>query len=160
MLQDVARRTGFELSGAYAFNRWLTADADVAYSRARFRDADPAGDRIPGAVEGVVSAGLTADGDGPFSGALRLRYFGPRPLIEDDSVRSRASTTLNARVGYRVSGRCRLNVDVFNLTNAEVSDIDYFYASRLPGEPLEGVEDVHTHPLEPLTVRASLSVTF
>jgi hypothetical protein len=155
-----SRRTGFEVSGAYAFDRWLTAEADVAYSHARFRDADPAGDRIPGAVEGVVSAGLTADGDGPFSGALRLRHFGPRPLLEDDSVRSKASTTLNARLGYRIAPRYRLNVDVFNLTNAQVSDIDYFYASRLPGEPLEGIEDLHTHPLEPFTVRASLSVSF
>ncbi|MET0552900.1 MAG: TonB-dependent receptor, partial [Vicinamibacteria bacterium] len=155
-----SRRTGFEVSGAYAFNPWLSADADVAYSRARFRDDDPAGDRIPGAVEGVVSAGLTADGAGPLSGALRLRYFGPRPLVEDDSVRSNASTTLNARLGYRIAGRYRLSVDVFNLTNAKVSDIDYFYASRLPGEPQEGALDFHTHPLEPFTVRASLSVAF
>jgi hypothetical protein len=155
-----SRRTGLEVSGAYAFNRWLTADADVAYSRARFRDADPAGNRIPGAVEGVVSAGLTADGDGPISCALRLRYFGPRPLLEDDSVRSQASATLNARLGYRITPRYRLNVDVFNLTNAQVSDIDYFYASRLPGEPQDGVLDFHTHPLEPFTVRASLSVAF
>jgi hypothetical protein len=155
-----SRRTGFEVAGSYAFTPWLSADADVAYSRARFRDDDPAGDRIPGAVEGVVSAGLTADGGGPLSGALRLRHFGPRPLIEDDSVRSKASTTLNARLGYRIAQRYRLNVDVFNLTNAKVSDIDYFYASRLPGEPLEGALDLHTHPLEPLTVRASLSVAF
>jgi hypothetical protein len=155
-----SRRTGFEAAGSYAFTPWLSADADVAYSRARFRDDDPAGDRIPGAVEGVVSAGLTADGGGPLSGALRLRHFGPRPLIEDDSVRSKASTTLNARLGYRIAQRYRLNVDVFNLTNAKVSDIDYFYASRLPGEPLEGALDLHTHPLEPLTVRASLSVAF
>ena len=56
--------------------------------------------------------------------------------------------------------RYRLALDVFNLTNAKVSDIDYFYASRLPGEPAEGIEDIHTHPLEPFTVRASLSVSF
>jgi TonB dependent receptor-like, beta-barrel/Carboxypeptidase regulatory-like domain/TonB-dependent Receptor Plug Domain len=155
-----SRRTGFEVAGAWALRPWLSADADVAYSRARFRDDDPAGSRIPGAVEGVVSAGLTLDGRGPLSGALRLRYFGPRPLIEDDSVRSQASTTLNARLGYRIARRYRLSLDVFNLTNAKVSDIDYFYASRLPGEPLEGREDFHTHPLEPLTVRASLSVAF
>ena len=75
-------------------------------------------------------------------------------------MRSKASTTLNARVGYRLAPRYRLNVDVFNLTNAQVSDIDYFYASRLPGEPAEGVADIHTHPLEPCTVRASITATF
>ncbi len=155
-----SRRIGFEWSSAYAPTTWVTLDADVAYSRARFRDEDPAGDRIPGAVEGVVSAGLTAEGDGPLSGSLRLRYFGPRPLIEDNRVRSKASTTLNARASYRITPRYRLALDVFNLTNAKVSDIDYFYASRLPGEPAEGIEDIHTHPLEPFTVRASLSVSF
>jgi outer membrane receptor protein involved in Fe transport len=155
-----SRRTGIEWSSAYAPTGWLSVDADLAYSRTRFRDDDPAGDRIPGAVEGVASAGLTAAGEGPLSGALRLRYFGPRPLVEDNSVRSKASTTLNARLTYRLAARYRLSLDVFNLTDAEVSDIDYYYASRLPGESAEGIEDVHTHPLEPFTVRASLSVTF
>jgi outer membrane receptor protein involved in Fe transport len=155
-----SRRLGFEWSSAYAPTSWLTLDADFAYSHARFRDTDPAGDRIPGAVEGVVSAGVTAEGSGPVSGSLRLRYFGPRPLVEDNRVRSRASTTLNARASYRITPRYRLSLDIFNLTNAEVSDIDYFYASRLPGEPAEGIEDIHTHPLEPFTVRASLSVSF
>ena len=93
-----SRRLGFEWSNVYDPTPWLSLDADFAYSKARFRDEDPAGDRIPGAVEGVASAGATFEGKGPLSGTLRLRYFGPRPLIEDDSVRSKASTTLNARV--------------------------------------------------------------
>ena len=37
-------------------------------------------------------------------------------------------------------------LEAFNLFDANVSDIDYFYASRLPGEPADGVEDIHTHP--------------
>jgi outer membrane receptor protein involved in Fe transport len=155
-----SRRLGFEWSNVYAVKPWLTLDADLAYSRARFRDEDPAGDRIPGAVEGVASAGVTAEGKGSLSGSLRLRYFGPRPLIEDDSVRSSASATVNARVSYRISPRVRLGIDAFNLTDAKVSDVDYFYTSRLPGEPAEGVDDIHTHPLEPLTVRASLTLAF
>jgi hypothetical protein len=155
-----SRRLGFESSSAFAPAPWLTLDADVAYSRARFRDQDPAGDRVSGAIEGVASAGITVEGRGPVSGSLRLRYFGPRPLVEDNSVRSRASTTLNARLSYRLASRYRFAVDVFNLTNAKVSDIDYFYTSRLPGEPLEGVADLHQHPLEPFTVRASISASF
>ena len=39
------------------------------------------------------------------------------------------------------------NVDLvfeaFNLLDSDVSDIDYFYTSRLPGEPLAGVDGVH-----------------
>jgi hypothetical protein len=155
-----SRRVGFEWSNVFVPRPWLTLDADLAWSRARFRDADPAGDRIPGAVEGVASAGLTVHELGRFSGSLRLRYFGPRPLVEDDSVRSRASTTLNARLGWRLSRRYAVGLDVFNLTDAQVSDIDYFYESRLPGEPAEGVADIHTHPLESRSLRLSLTATF
>lgn len=155
-----SRRIGLEWSSVYDPTPWLSFDVDIAYSKARFRDQDPAGDRIPGAIEGVASAGATFEGKGPFSGTLRLRYFGPRPLIEDDSVRSKSSTTLNARLAYRLTPRFSLTLDAFNLTNAEVSDIDYFYASRLPGEPAEGIEDIHTHPLEPFTLRASFTARF
>lgn len=56
--------------------------------------------------------------------------------------------------------RYGLSVDVFNLTDAKASDIDYYYRSRLPGEPMEGVADVHTHPLAPRTVRVGLTATF
>ena len=46
-----SRRTGIESSNVYRLTRHLGLDADLAYSRARFRN----GERIPGAVEGVVS---------------------------------------------------------------------------------------------------------
>ena len=155
-----SRRVGFEWSNVFTPRTWLTLDADLAWSRARFRDDEPGGNRIPGAVEGVVSAGLTLQDRGRFSGTLRLRYFGPRPLIEDNSVRSRASTTLNGRVNWRLSRQYVLGVEVFNLTDAKASDIDYFYVSRLPGEPAEGIADIHTHPLEPRSFRMSLTASF
>jgi hypothetical protein len=40
------------------------------------------------------------------------------------------------------------------------SDIDCYYTSRLPNEPVAGVGDIHTHPIEPFTVRASLVLSF
>ena len=93
-------------------------------------------------------------------GALRLRYFGPRALIEDNSVRSKETTLINGEVGYQVMKNVRLNVEVFNLFDAEVSDIDYYFTSRLPGEPLAGVDDIHFHPAVPRTVRAGLVIGF
>jgi len=155
-----SRRLGVEWSNELEVARWLTLDADLAWSRARFRDGDAAGDRVPGAIEGVVSAGATVHDRGHWSGSLRLRYFGPRPLVEDGRVRSKASTTLNARLGRRLSSLYALSVDAFNLANSRASDVDYFYRSRLPGEPLVGIEDLHTHPLEPRTLRVSITATF
>jgi outer membrane receptor protein involved in Fe transport len=97
-------------------------------------------------------------------GSVRVQYFGPRPLVDDNSVRSNSSTIVNARVGYKFQSKpfenWRLLVDVFNIFNAKVSDIDYFYTSRLPGEPPGGVNDIHTHPAEPLEARVTLKMTF
>jgi hypothetical protein len=91
---------------------------------------------------------------------MRLRYFGPRPLIEDNSVRSRATSLVNLEGGYKFSSRVKVVVDLFNLFNAQDSDIDYYYTSRLPGEPIDGVADVHLHPTLPRTARFSLVVGF
>ena len=152
---DPSRRVGIELSNSYRANKWVSVNLDAAYAHARSRGGNPAGDRIPGAVEGVAQLGLSVDRAGPWSGALRLRYFGPRPLIEDDSVRSQASVTLNGSIGYRISKDLRLELEGFNLGNRRDSAIDYYYASRLANET-EGVDDIHFHPIEPRSFRLSL----
>jgi hypothetical protein len=154
-----SRRTGFELSTYYKAAKWLSIDFDAAYAHARSRDVDPVGNHIPGAVEGVGQLAFTVDQLGPWSGALRLRYFGPRPLIEDDSVRSRASLTLNGRVAYKISKNVKLELEGFNLTNRRDSAIDYYYASRLQGEATAR-DDIHFHPLESRSARATMIVNF
>ena len=151
-----SRRTGIEFTNYYNVGNGLILDADFAYAKARFRDSDPVGNRIPGALEGIVALGATYERERGITGALRLRYFGPRPLIEDNSQRSDSSALVNARVGYKWKKDLRLNVDVYNLFNAAVSDIDYYYTSRLPGEPAAGVEDTHFHPSEKRSLRIGI----
>jgi hypothetical protein len=51
-------------------------------------------------------------------------------------------------------------LDMFNLANAKASDVDYYYASRLPGEPAGGVFDIHMHPTLPRTARLTLALAF
>jgi hypothetical protein len=155
-----SRRTGIEVTNFYRPVPWLLLDADIALSKARFRDFDSAGDRIPGAIENVASAGAAVEGLSKLSGGLWMRYFGPRPLIEDNSVRSHSSTTWSGQIGYELLPGARLVLQVFNMFNAKVSDIDYYYTSRLPGEPADGVADIHSHPAEPRTWRVALQATF
>ena len=159
-----SRRYGLELNNHYSATNWLLLDADFAVSRARFRDDQgdaPNGGRfIPGSVATVVSLGATVIDLGPWSGQLQLRYFGPRPLIEDNSQRSKATTLAYLRVGYQVTKDARLALDVFNLFDRIGSDVDYYYASRLPGEAAGGVGDVHFHPVEPRSFRVTLSANF
>ena len=157
-----SRRDGIELNAHAVATRWLLLDADVAHSRARFTTDDPAtpGRSIPGSVEDVVSLGATVVDLGRWSGHVQLRYFGPRPLIEDNSVRSSATTLAYLRVGYRVAPNVRFALDVFNLFDRKASDIEYYYSSRLKGEPAAGIADVHFHPVEPRRVRLMLAADF
>lgn len=147
-----SRRTGIELQTFWRPRPWLSIDADAALSRARFRDDDPAGNRIPGAIERAVAAGISFEDLGNVFGSLRLRYFGPRPLVEDGSVESASSTLVNGTLGYDFGNGLRLAIEAFNLLDEQASDIDYFYESRLPGET-RPVEDFHFHPAEPRSAR-------
>jgi outer membrane receptor protein involved in Fe transport len=155
-----SRRQGVEWSTRWTPKPWLLVDFDVAYTRARFRDDDPAGNFIPGALKTAVSAGATIHELGPWSAGVFVRYFGPRPLVEDNSVRSPSATIVNGHLAYRVNQNFRVVLDVFNLFDRDVDDIAYFYKSRLRGEPAAGIEDVHFHPAEPRSFRLGLMATF
>ncbi len=154
-----SRRRGVELANYWTPLPGVIVDVDAAWSRARFTDNDPAGDFIPGAIERTASVGVVVQDWRRWFGGLRLRYFGGRPLIEDDSVRATASTLVNGRVGYAWSEHLRVAVDVLNLFDREVDDIAYDYASQLAGES-GPVEDIHFHPAEPRTVRVQLTARF
>jgi hypothetical protein len=154
------RRHGIEWASYARVRDWVTVDGELAFSRAQFRDADPAGRSIPGSVDRVISAGLTLQPRGFVAGSLRVRSVGPRPLVEDARVSSPSSTLWNGELGYSVSNRTRLVFECFNIVNAKTSDVEYFYASRLPGEPGAGVEDIHLHPNVPRTVRLGIHVSF
>ena len=97
----------------------------------------------------MISAGVTVEPRNTVFGSIRVRHFGPRPLIEDASVKSDEHDAVEWRDRVSRVQQARLVLELFNIFDAEVSDIDYFYASRLTGEPAEGVEDVHTHPALP-----------
>jgi outer membrane receptor protein involved in Fe transport len=155
-----SRRHGIEWNNHYIAAPWLLFDLDLAASRSRYTENDPAGNHIPGAIGKVASFGVTVTDQGPWSGAFQLRYFGPRPLIEDNSVRSASTTLAYARLAYQLNRKTRIALDVFNLFDKRASDIDYYYASRLPGEAAEGVSDRHFHPVEPRSARLSLSYAF
>jgi outer membrane receptor protein involved in Fe transport len=152
-------RRGVEWSNRYRPRPWLLIDADLSASKAKFSDADPAGDHIPGSIERVAAVGATLTDLGRWSGTLQMRYFGPRPLVEDGSVMSRSTLMTNLRVAYKFDKNLRLALDVYNLLNREASDVDYYYASQLRGEAAP-VNDVHFHPVEPRSLRLTLSANF
>jgi hypothetical protein len=153
-------RRGIEWSNRYIPKPWLIVDLDLSLSRAEFTDSDPAGNHIPGAIDRVASFGITAKDIGPWTGSLFMRYFGPHPLIEDNSQVAYSSLIWSGRATYKVDPRTQVNLDLLNLFDRRVNDIEYYYASRLQGEPAAGVNDHHFHPAEPRTFRVSLVTRF
>ncbi len=153
-----SHRRGVELANYYVPAPGWIIDADLAWSRARFTDGDAAGPFVPGAIDRTASIGITAE-QGRWSGGLRLRYFGSRALVEDNSQRSSSSTLVNAKLGFALSKDVKITAEILNLFDRKVSDIDYFYTSQLRSESAPH-DDVHTHPAEPRTFRIGLAIKF
>ena len=149
-------RNGIEFATFVQATEWLAVNLSYTYTDSKFKEDEGAGQKIPGAIESSASLGLTGAWDNGLFISARARYLGEAPLIEDNSVRAPASTLVNVGGGYRI-GRFSVRLDIFNLFDSDDYDIAYFYASRLPGGPAEGVEDVHFRPLEPRSARASVT---
>jgi hypothetical protein len=154
-----SRRLGVEWTNRYRPVPWAALDFDLSYTGARFTDYDVVGDRIPGSPQMVAAAGVTLGDATGWFGGLRWRYFGPRPLTEDGSVWSGATSLFNARAGYVFENGLKLQLDGFNIFNAQASQIDYFYQSQLRGEAAP-VNDIHFHPVEPMAFRFTLAKAF
>ena len=108
-----ADRTGIELSGSYTplslavLQRRFRLHARALHQR-RQRRAPMSSPAIPAATfprrpKMIASAEVAIQNLGAWDGGLRFRYFGPRPLIEDGTVRSGPTALFDARVGYRFS---------------------------------------------------------
>jgi len=64
------------------------------------------------------------------------------------------------RVGYKIPEQAKLWPDIFNLfNNTGAHQIDYFYPSQLANETAP-VYDIHFKPVEPISARLTLSMTF
>jgi len=154
-----SKRDGVELGLYYFASKNLSGELEMSYTRSKFRNDDPVGNNIPGSIPLVISGGVTAKSEAGWLGTARVRYFGKYPLIEDHSAKSDGSLLVNLRAG-REWGRLGAFIDVFNVLDSKDHDIDYYYASRLPGEPPEGVEDNHYLSFHSRSVRGSLRYSF
>ena len=156
-----SRRSGVTLANFYRPIPSLSFDADVSFARARLSGVPAGESRIPGALENVIAGGVTwSPAHRGLYGAVRVRHFGAYPLIETNVARATASTLVNADLGFRVIRGLMVQATLLNAFDSRASDIQYYYESRLRGEPGAGVADVHFHRVEPRQLRASLGWAF
>ncbi|KRS22330.1 TonB-dependent receptor [Alishewanella sp. WH16-1] len=155
-----SRRYGIETSLYYWLNQNWSLDTELALTRSRFTETEmDEGNYIDGSLPLVLSMGLTYQADERWQLNFRLRHFGKRTLDSFNEQRAASSTVLNGRIQYQ-TGPWQLSAELLNLLNSQASDIEYFYASRIPGEPEAGVEDKHLHPMEPRSLRLRLAYRF
>ena len=104
----------------------------MSTSTARFLD-DPShqGTGVPESLNSVVALGATVD-EPRYAASLRMRYFGPRTLDTQGDAKSPPSTIWSTQFTLKLHRNERLTFDMFNIFNADVPDVTYYYNSWLP----------------------------
>ena len=149
-------RTGIEITNKYRLGSWVSVDADLALSRARFIGFDLAqeqpfqslagfpqaqignspGNFVPEAPWMVASAGITLGEKTGWFSSLRWRYISSRPLTEDGVFQSPPVNTINGDVGYRFANGWRVQFDALNLLNSTSYNASYAYGALLTTDSL------------------------
>jgi hypothetical protein len=163
--RGASRRHGLEWSNYLTPADGLIIDADLALSKARFRQPVGGGDHVPNAIPLTASVGISADQGGAWHGGMRLRYLGAYALEESGEHKSTPFWTANLKLGYRVSKQLQLSVDVLNLFNRHANDIEYWGGACTRNESLGGncnggIDGRLIHPLEPRSLRLGLRLGF
>ena len=151
-----SRRQGVELSGEYRPWRWIELNTDLAVSKARYRgDVTPFGldgPYIANAPNFIGSFGVLIDNLGPWFGGLQWRKLGAYPINDGDKYpQDPGYSEFNLDAGYKISAHLKVQLSVYNVFNTRANSSAYYYTSRLPGEPADGVAGVQFHPLEPIS---------
>ena len=158
-----SKRTGIEWFTKYSPDENLSLDFSATYARMKYTEPDPLdstlGDTIPGIPQVVGKAGVTYYPAAGYYVALEGKYIGRRPLDENDTVESSAFSVFNFRVGYRWRD-LSMHFDILNMFDNNSHEVDYLYRSRLPGEPVGGIDDSHYRILLPRTYRLFMTHDF
>ncbi len=163
--RGASRRHGLEWSNYITPVAGISVDAELALSRARFRQPSAGATHVPNAIPVTASLGVSIDRGGKWFGGLRTRYLGAYALEETGTERSRPVLTSNLKLGYRIARHWQLALDVLNLSDRRANDIEYWGGActrreQAAGACGDGIDARLVHPLEPRTLRASVRAAF
>ena len=159
-----SRRQGVEVAGELELLDWLFWQGSLGYSSGEFAEPpDGAGSgnkKIPQGVRFIADTGLVARHPSGVSAEIGYRTYGERYSTENISTRRlRSWSVWNATVRYR-RGPIEVGLILENLGNTHWETAEFFFTSRLEGEPPAGVEDLHFVPGNPRNARAVLAYYF
>ncbi len=150
-----SHREGIEFAMRVKILDWLTFSGDVTASRAEF----DTGAAVALAPRLTSRADLTARMPWGLSASFAMRYLGDRYADEDRHQTARGYLLFDLTARYRYKW-LEAFLSIENLTNVEYREAQFFFNSRLAGEPTGGVPDIHYTPGNPLTVFGGLAVRF
>ena len=92
---------------------------------------------------------------------MRVRHLGEYPIVEDNTLRADADTTVNLRAAWK-AGRYTLYGELLNALDDDGKDIVYYYGANVAGlDPAgEQIEGRMSRAEEPRTVRFGVSYAF
>lgn len=151
-----SHRDGLEVGVKVRPLDWLTFTGDFTYTRKAELDTGAA---IPLAPIWTARADVTVRVPWGLSSSLEMRYLGDRFADEDRRFTARGYTLFNWTGRYRYRN-LEAFLSVENLTNVDWRESQFFFTSRLPGEPAEGVNDVHFTPGAPRSFLGGIAVHF
>jgi TonB-dependent Receptor Plug Domain len=151
-----SHRDGLEVGVKIRPLDWLTFTGDFTYTRKAELDTGAA---IPLAPIWTARADVTVRLPWGLSSSLEMRYLGDRFADEDRHFTARGYTLFNWTGRYRYRN-LEAFLSVENLTNVDWRESQFFFTSRLPGEPAQGVNDVHFTPGAPRSFLGGLAVHF
>jgi outer membrane cobalamin receptor len=162
-----SHRVGAELNLTYMPVEWLEFYGSIAGTHARFKTDDDdglghVGKYIADAPAAIGQFGVYLRNLGRWSGGLEFRYLGSHPLVPDNSVRGKGYGEWNLDANYQLDGNWKIGGAIYNLLNTHADAAEYYYGDRISAtesvtDPTAGIGDEHIHPLEPISVRFTLT---
>jgi outer membrane receptor protein involved in Fe transport len=150
-----SHRQGWEVTTRIRLLDWLTWSGNVTLTDSAFDN----GQAIPLAPRMTARADLTARLPWGLSASVAMRYVSNRYADESRQQIARGYTLFDLSARYRYKN-LEAFLSVENLANAEWREAQFFFESRLPGEPAGGVPDIHYTPGNPRTFLGGLALRF
>jgi outer membrane receptor protein involved in Fe transport len=150
-----SHRQGWEVTTRIRLLDWLTWSGNVTLTDSAFDN----GQAIPLAPRMTARADLTARLPWGLSASAAMRYVSSRYADESRQQIARGYTLFDLSARYRYKN-LEAFLSVENLANAEWREAQFFFESRLPGEPAGGVPDIHFTPGNPRTFLGGLALRF
>ncbi|MDP9125386.1 MAG: TonB-dependent receptor [Pseudomonadota bacterium] len=158
--KGASKRHGIELNNHLVLDRWLLIDADMAWTHARYADANANGETgryIGNAVSRVGLFGVTVHELGPWSAGFVTRFIGAYPLSRDGALTTPSAIVSNLLLKRTITPNVTLQLDVLNVFDRKFYDIAYQQDYRVSPTAAVNPGGVTVHPGEPREFRAGVN---